>query len=1096
MRVRCDARPTGVMFSLLAVASALVCGCSQTEYRLQADREAYETIEERNEDPRWAAKKIDIDLDPRSRYFDPYDPDHSPMPLDDPASHRYMHVVDDLEGWENWGENGVRPELENPAWREALREYVETDEEGSVKLDIDSALRLAYVHSPNHQRQLETLYQSALDVSEERFNLDTRFFGGYGTAFGHAGSLAGNRSNLTVGRFGTGDSSAFFARRRFATAGDLLVGFANSFVFEFSGGDTNLSQSLVNFTLTQPLLRGAGRDIALEGLTSDERKLLANLRAYSQFRQGFYTNIAIGDLGVVGPTRGQTSTNLTSFAGAGGVNGYAGLLQQIQRIRNTQDNLNLQQRTLERLVALYDNELIDIVQVDQFRQSIEVTRATLLDQTNGLKLALDNYKTGQLGLPSDLLLNLDESLIAQFQLLPLDANPILDSLFEFQTRVGDIAELLDLAERIAELQGDVVLLPGNVDVDSVDEILRNSLALIESLQMRVDTLSADLETFELMNDPSEPPVSDADLALVELVKEKLANGPKSLVSHFAAAAVRLERLSDGLTDESIETTVSGNVDWLTDLLKLSEGCVVIQHRTRRVDQEPEMILEDAFAYIEPVKRLLDNAHEDLARMDAVVPVREKTMTETAKELFQRDRERLHQRLDDLEKGEVGFDVTVAKLESLCDGLTDESRVATNRGVVAWVQSFLQVVERLSLVPAQARLEVISVDSIDLGPEAAFEVALANRLDFMNGRAALVDRWRQIQVTSDALQSNLTVTASGDVRTARDNPASLRTANGNFRMRLQFDAPLTRLVERNAYRSSLITYQQSRREFIQSRDSLQKGLRALIRTLEQRRRQLDIQRVAVSIAIRRVDQTQLDLNTPPPQLQPGARALINPTTAINLLSAQSSLQNTQNAFLAAWLNYYAAKLRLYRELGVMKLDQDGRWIETSLDDLGVTDPLNGEGTETLPPMVPADLYEAALQGESETGQTPGLIASVLNRIGIRKIARPKHDHEVRQVSAELTALSRKSTERRASNAEPEQLPNLASSQPTIRETASRQSPTIQPVRHEQKPRREASDAAESFKRPASSKRIAKDTKRSKVSNVSPSTNGWVATKPEK
>ena len=158
-------------------------------------------------------------------------------------------------------------------------------------------------------------------MSEERFNLDTRFFGGYGLNFDHAGKLAGNRSDLTVGRFGTGEGSAFNARRKFATAGDLLVGFANSFVFEFTGGDMNLSQSLVNFTLTQPLLRGAGRDIALEGLTSDERNLLANLRAYGQFRQGFYTDIAIGDLGVVGPSRGQTSTNLTSFGGSGGVTG-------------------------------------------------------------------------------------------------------------------------------------------------------------------------------------------------------------------------------------------------------------------------------------------------------------------------------------------------------------------------------------------------------------------------------------------------------------------------------------------------------------------------------------------------------------------------------------------------------------------------------------------------------------------------------------------------------------------------------------------------------------------------------------------------------
>ncbi len=1098
MCVRLGACPTWVIFSLLAGVSAFVCGCSQTEYRLQADHEAYATIAERNEDPRWATSQFDIDLDPRSRYFDPYDPDHSPMPLDDPTSQQYMHVVDDLEGWEHWHENGVRSELENPQWRIALGEYVETTEDGSVKLDINSALRLAYVHSPNHQRQLETLYLSALDVSEERFNLDTRFFGGYGLNFDHSGKLAGNSSRLTAGRLGRNrNSAALFAERRFSTAGELLVGFANSFVFEFSGGDTNLSQSLVNFAVTQPLLRGAGRDIALEGLTADERKLLANLRAYSQFRQGFYTNIAIGDLGVVGPSRGQTSTNLTSFGGNGGVNGYAGLLQQIQRIRNTQDNLNLQTRTLERLVALYDNELIDIVQVDQFRQSIEVTRATLLDQTNGLKLALDNYKTGQLGLPSDLSLDLDESLIAQFQLLPLDANPILDSLFQFQRRVGDIAELLALAESIEELQADVVLLPGNADVDSVDEILRDSLTLVEFMQMRVDKLAADLETFELMNDPSEPTVSDADLALVEMVKEKIANGPKSLVRLYVAAAVRLERLSDGLTDESLETTVSGNAEWLSDLLRLSEGCVVIQHRTRRVDQEPKMILEDAFAYIELVKRLFDNAHEDLARMDAVVPVREKTMTEAAKELFQRDRERLHQRMDDLEKGEVGFDVTVEKLESLRDGLTDETRVETNRGVVAWVQAFLQVVERLSLVPAQARLEVITVDSIDLEPEAAFEVALENRLDFMNGRAALVDRWRRIQVTSDALQSNLTVTASGDINTARDNPVSLRPADGNFRMGLQFDAPFTRLVERNAYRSSLITYQQSRREFIQSRDSLQKGLRALIRTLEQRRRQLEIQRLAVSIAIRRVDQTQLDLNTPPPQLPPGARAIINPTTAINLLSAQSSLQNTQNAFLAAWLNYYAAKLRLYRELGVMQLDEDGRWVETSLDDLGVSVPLDNEDTEALPPMVPPALYEAALQRESasDSTQAPGLIASVLDRIGIRKIARPQQDNEVRQVSAELAAPAPNSAKHRASYAEPEQLPKSVSNQATIRRPATRQSPMTQQTKREPKLQRATSTSAEQFKQPATSNRSAKGRKRSKVSKDRPSTKGWVATKPQ-
>ena len=38
--------------------------------------------------------------------------------------------------------------------------------------------------------------------------------------------------------------SSATAQRRFATAGQLLAGFANSFVFEFTGGDANLTASL------------------------------------------------------------------------------------------------------------------------------------------------------------------------------------------------------------------------------------------------------------------------------------------------------------------------------------------------------------------------------------------------------------------------------------------------------------------------------------------------------------------------------------------------------------------------------------------------------------------------------------------------------------------------------------------------------------------------------------------------------------------------------------------------------------------------------------------------------------------------------------
>ena len=141
------------------------------------------------------------------------------------------------------------------------------------------------------------------------------------------------------------------------------------------------------------------------------------------------------------------------------------------------------------------------------------------------------------------------------------------------------------------------------------------------------------------------------------------------------------------------------------------------------------------------------------------------MTDDDKEQFQLDRARLHKLFDDLEHGERGFDVAAAKLKSLRDGLTEKTRRETARGLISWVGSFLQVIERFVLVPSQARLEAIIVESIELESEDAFQIALENRLDFMNGRAALVDRWRLIQVDADALQSIVNITASGDLRTA-------------------------------------------------------------------------------------------------------------------------------------------------------------------------------------------------------------------------------------------------------------------------------------------------------------------------------------------
>lgn len=834
-----------------------LAGCTRTQYRIAADDEVARLVGEKNGDPRWLYPGWTIDTDRRSRFYDPTCPDRPPMPQDDPASHRFMHCVDGKRGWPKWHRDGDRWELENPPWIELLETYVDVNNEREVVLNVDSAVTLGTIHSPDYRQQIETLYLSALDVSAERFRFATQFYGGTGLNFqsqgrNRAGGKLDTLSLSTQNLTNLGGSNTQL-QRRLATGGELLVGFANSMVWQFAGPDQYSNISILNFNLVQPLLRLGGRAVALERLTIAERNLLANLRAMQRYRQGFYTNIAIGELGVTGPQRrggffggtglegfsgqgnggfgevggatnfgraGFGTTNAagggggagTGFAGggAGNVGGVLGLLQNSQQIRNSQDSLNLQQRTLKLLEANLDAGLIDIVQVDQFRQNIQTERATLLQAQMGLENNLDTFKRQTLGLPPALAMHLDDTLIRQFQFID-------PSMTEHQNELSDFVEQL----------GDL---------------------------------------------PERPSVADVQAAL----------------EHFA------------------------------------------QLRTTGEEQ-------------------LTQSQEDLAELAEAVPARERVMRDDLqKSRLQSAQTKLAGDLNTLDER---FQRETAALAGLAQRLTPQNAAQTLEQLVGLASSAVGLVTELSLVQARARLEAVTIEPIELASEQALEIARTNRLDWMNNRATLVDTWRLITFNASALQSNLQVVLSGDVQTRGNNPLNFDGTTGLLRAGLRFDAPFTRLLERNNYRQVLIDYQQDRRTLIRFEDNLSQTLRQSLRNLSQLRENLDIQRDAVAIAVRRVDKTREDLNEPPPPVQPGQPSVqLGPTAALNLLTAISDLRNSQNNFMSVWLNYYAERMRLMRELGVMQLDDCGRWLDLPLDEvLGA--PV--DDLYPLPPAVPEE-----------------------------------------------------------------------------------------------------------------------------------------------
>ncbi len=835
------------IFAMTAfLGSVMISGCNRYEYRQEADDEAYCLIDEKDNDPRWDSPGFTIEMDPRSRYYDVYDEVEPPMPPDDPSSHKFMHHVDGMHHWSYWHQFGDRPDLENPFWKEELHEWAEMTDEGKVRLALNDAIKLALIHSPNYQQQFETVYLSALDVSTERFRFDVQFFGSFDPAFTSVGEERANVFRSVPPRDGNvfnpprdgsnqvSIDSGMRAERQLSTAGELLVGFANSTVWEFVGPNRGFTTSILNFSLVQPLLRNGGRAFALEQLTIAERGLLANLRALERYRHGFYTDVAIGQSGVGGPSRrggffggtgltgftGQGSggfggvgdatgfgrgfggnnggtgggSGTTGFAGggAGTLGGFLGLLQQLQQIRNSEQSLEAQLGTLELLEAALDAGLIDIAQVDQFRQSIETERATLLQAQNNYLDSLENFLTGTLGLPPDTPVELDDEMLRPFQF------------------VGD--DMIELQSALAELAGDF----GDV--------------------------------------------------------------------------------ADEPTDETLTEFIGKAIDLLGD-----------------------------------VETLVGQTKSDLDTLEDQAESRLNTMTDAEQGIFKADRRRLDESFETLQK-------ELARLDTLLEGLTENLErngpKQTTNELVQTLTDLENLVGELSLIQGRARLEIITVDPVNLDPHHALKIARRYRLDWMNNRAALVDTWRLIEFNAIALKSDITVRFEGDLQTlGGDNPLKFRDETGTLRAGLEFDPPFTRLVERNNFRQQLIEYQQSRRQLIQFEDSVHQSLRQLLRQLNELEINLEIQRRAVAIAIRRVDQTREILSQPAPPAGPdGAPASrgFGPTAALNLLTALSDLRSTQNNFLSVWLNHYATRMVLMRELGLMRVDENNIWIDEPLE----------------------------------------------------------------------------------------------------------------------------------------------------------------------
>ncbi|MFO0807255.1 MAG: TolC family protein [Gemmataceae bacterium] len=257
-----------------------------------------------------------------------------------------------------------------------------------------------------------------------------------------------------------------------------------------------------------------------------------------------------------------------------------------------------------------------------------------------------------------------------------------------------------------------------------------------------------------------------------------------------------------------------------------------------------------------------------------------------------------------------------------------------------------------------KLPSVCVDGVDLidtdldrANTIVAQTALTNRWDLMNARGELVDAWRQVAVTANSLLGVADVRYHLDSATPplTTNPYAFHTTRTRSQLSLNLEAPLTRRVERNVYRTALIDYQRERRRLQFAEDTALLEVRGELRQLRVIAENYKIQQRQLKVTYSRRD-SSLETFRAPSRPGEASNAVANTQ---NLLDAQSRVPQTENALYQLYINYLITRLQLYRDLQLMPLDPRGVWTdECAVCPEPSTQPSTGPADASQPERLPA------------------------------------------------------------------------------------------------------------------------------------------------
>jgi hypothetical protein len=930
-------RPAGWLRRTLFLGTAAgvllgLGGCTRRFFRRAADHQVECVIKEKEKDPRWALGPWHVYPDPRARFADPTNPDHPCKPPDDQAAYqlspdpqpvplkRVAYVEGDgymkmLEAWDaaNRREKEEREKEEGPEFppeplgvpgsgkplspRLPARLYVSElpppvtttalaptenlkPEKQGLLLKLEQAVELAFINSRNLQTHREALYLAALPVTAQRFSFAAQFFATEDIVRRQSGiNTPVGSSNIWSYTTDTGFSKLF------STGALLLASFANTTIINLGNAISHpvTSTSTVSLDIVQPFLQGAGRAVTLEPLTQVERNLLYAIRDFVRFQQEYFCFIAAGQ-----PTF------------------IPGVQPGVQ--------------------ALAPDTTVTATPTVPF--------ATPLVAPLGITLGVAPQVTPALA---------DGNLLptSPFASTPQGFFPTIVAKVQLANYVKNVRALEDLYDLLKVYEREGIVNP--VQTDSLKQTIYTSLETVLANQR---TFYNGLDEFKIQL--GIPPALRLDLDIGPL------RPMFQMQKQYEAAAENYQKV----IAEAQAFDVPGEPEKLRGRLRgLLTGAELVKGLPFQTQVVPRL------AYWERISNQPPRPGEPsplAAQMERLRAARA-ALLERQRAIYLEGQEmppEMARRLD-----EVELELNIAAMEQALRQYEAAPWRRAPKEAVEFErrQIFLRVYYPFSRVLEEAvrqrqakidsswpPLPSLCVNNQDLLPMSTddalilvSQTALQNRLDLMNQRAQLVDYWRKVRVAANALLGtfNVEYNLTSYSPPGQAKPFAFSPKGTENQLIFNAQPPLVRILQRNEYRATLIAFQQQRRSLMLAEDNVVFEARLDLRQVRDTAYNYQyVQKRNFPLAYLQRDravQAFLEPATPPgPAPVPGSVAL--PSTGggpgdpaaltRQLIAAQGSLLTAQNDLYARWILYKTARIFLYRDLGLMPLDNRGVWIE--------------------------------------------------------------------------------------------------------------------------------------------------------------------------